>query len=70
MATQLHPDQLDLDEQLIRIRNMVADLDKRQVEIQKLTQDIKLATPQVFVQGAVAMAAVIGAAVALIKLLH
>ncbi len=70
MATQLRPDQLDIDEQLIRIRNMVADLDKRQVEINKLTQVIKLAGPQVFIQGALAMAAVIGAAAAIIKLVH
>lgn len=68
MATQLRPDQLDIDEQLIRIRNMVADLDKRQVEINKLTQDVKLAGPQVIIQAVLAVAAVAGATAAIIKL--
>ena len=55
-------------EQLIRIRKMQAELDETMVKTQKLTQDIKLATPQMFLQGALAMAALIGAGVALAKL--
>jgi len=39
------------------------------VNTQKLTQNIKLATPQMFFQGALAMAALIGAGAALAKLL-
>ena len=60
--------ELDIREQLARIRSMAVEQDKRQVEIQKLMQDIKLATPQMFFQGALAMAALIGAGAALTKL--
>ena len=58
----------DIDEQMARIRNMAIGSDKRQIEIQKVMQDIKLATPQMFFQGALAMAAMIGAGAALAKL--
>lgn len=47
---------------------MGIEQDKRMVEIRKLTQDIKLATPQMFFQEALAMAALIGAGAALTKL--
>ena len=47
---------------------MGIEQDKRQVEIQKIMQEIKLATPQMFFQGALAMAALIGAGAALAKL--
>ena len=58
----------DAREQLARIDKMQAELSKTQVEIQKITQDIKLATPQMFFQGALAMAAILGAGAALAKL--
>ncbi len=62
MATIPDPNQpLDLREQLARI-------DKMQAELQKIMQDTRLATPQTFFQGALAMAALIGAGVALAKL--
>lgn len=70
MATIPEHKDFDLAEQLARIRSMGIEQDKRMVEIRKLTQDIKLATPQMFFQGALAMAAMIGAAAALVKLLH
>ena len=68
MATHLDDDLLDLQEQIARIRMMGIEQDKRQVEIRKLMQDIKLATPQMFFQGGLAMAALIGAGAALAKL--
>ncbi len=68
MATTPQRDPLDIDEQSTRIRAMIADIDKRRVEVQKITQAIKLATPQMFFQGALAMAAIIGAGAALAKL--
>ena len=58
-----------VDEQIIRIRKLQAELDETMVKTQKLTQNIKLATPQMFFQGALAMAALIGAGAALAKLL-
>lgn len=69
MATQLDSEPpLDIREQLARIDKMQAELQKVMRETQKLGQDIKLATPQMFFQGALAMAALIGAGAALAKL--
>ena len=68
MATQLDTRELELQEQIARIRSMGIEQDKRIVEIRKITQDITLATPQMFFQGALAMAALIGAGAALAKL--
>lgn len=68
MATIPEHEDFDLAEQLARIRSMGIEQDKRMVEIRKLTQDIKLATPQMFFQEALAMAALIGAGAALTKL--
>ena len=68
MSTTPQRDPLEIDEQSTRIRAMTADIDKRRVEVQKITQDIKLATPQMIFQGALAMAVIIGAGAALAKL--
>ena len=61
MATQPQGDTLDSDEQIARIQ-------KVQAELQKIMQETRLATPQMFFQGALAMAAMIGAGAALAKL--
>ena len=50
------------------IREQLARIDKMQADLQKIMQETKLATPQMFFQGALAMAAMIGAGVALAKL--
>ena len=65
-----HPPEmpLDLKEQIARIDKMQAELQKLMRETLKITQDTRLATPQTFFQGAIAMAALIGAGVALAKL--
>ena len=69
MATQLDTDPpLDIREQLVRIDKMQAELQKVMRETQKVVQDTKLATPQMFFQGGLAMAALIGAGAALAKL--
>ncbi len=69
MATVPNSDPpLDLREQLVRIDRTQAELQKFMAETQKITQDTRLATPQMFFQGALAMAALIGAGVALAKL--
>jgi len=64
------PDRSDsyLAEQLVHIRSMGIEQDKRIAETRKLIHDTKLATPQMFFQGALAMAALIGAGAALAKL--
>ena len=50
------------------IREQLARIDKMQAELQKIMQDTRLATPQMFFQGALAMAAMIAAGAALGKL--
>jgi hypothetical protein len=69
MATAPQHDALNIEEQLARIAKMRREDEKMSVEINKLIQEIKLATPVVFFQGAVAMAALIGAGAGLYKLL-
>ena len=62
MATVPQHEILDIEEQLVRIAEM-------RVRTDKLIQETRLATPQMFFQGALAMAALIGAGAALGKLL-
>ncbi len=61
MASNPQRETLDLDEQIARIQKVNAELGK-------ILQETKLATPQTFFQGAIAMAALIGAGIALAKL--
>ena len=68
MTTQTQHATLDLEEQLARIAQMRVESEKIQTQTTKLVQDIRLATPQMFFQGALAMAALIGAGAALAKL--
>ena len=61
MATVPQHEILDIEGQLVRIAEM-------RVRTDKLIQETRLATPQMFFQGALAMAALIGAGAALGKL--
>jgi hypothetical protein len=61
MATAAQHEILDIEEQLVRIAEM-------RVRTDKLIQETRLASPQMFFQGALAMAALIGAGAALGKL--
>ena len=61
MATVPQHEVLHIEEQLVRIAEM-------RVRTDKLIQETRLATPQMFFQGALAMAALIGAGAALGKL--
>jgi hypothetical protein len=63
MATKTDP-----EIERLYIREQVMRIDKMQAELSKIQQDIKLATPQTFFNGALAMAALIGAGAALAKL--
>ena len=68
MASLPNPAPLDLLEQIARIDTMQAELQKLMRDTLKTQQDMRLATPQMFFQGALAMAALIGAGAALAKL--
>ena len=67
MATAPQHDPLYLEEQLARLAKMRRDDEKKSAEIQKLIQDIKLATPRVFYLGAFTAAALIGATAVIAK---
>lgn len=70
MAT-IAPDQpIDLREQLTRIDKMQAELQKLNADTLKVVQDTTLAKPQLLFQGALAMAALIGAVAAIVKLFY
>lgn len=60
MASQAQREILDIDEQIARI-------EKTQAEVRKIVQETRLATPQMYFQGSLATAALIGAAVAVFK---
>jgi hypothetical protein len=63
MATKSEPEL-----ERLYVREQVMRIDKMQAELSQIQQEIKLATPQMFFQGALAMAALIGAGAALAKL--
>ena len=68
MTTKPRYEPLDLEEQLARIAQMRVDSEKSQAQIHKLIEETRIVTPQVIFQGAIAMAALIGAGAALAKL--
>jgi len=59
---------IDLREQLTRIDKMQAELQKLNADTLKVLQDTTLAKPQLLFQGALAMAAMIGAVAAIAKM--
>lgn len=61
MVLKPQQEMLNIEEQLARIAKM-------RVETDKLIEETRLATPQTFFQGAIAMGALIGAGAALAKL--
>ena len=69
MATQMDREQLDLEEQLARIRQMAVNTDKAIVEIQKVQADTKVVTFATVFQGFIAIAALLGAGAAIGKLI-
>ncbi len=76
MATQMEGGELDLQEQLARIRQMGANTDKAllemqktRVDIDKVIRDTKVVTLATVFQGAIAIAALLGAGAAIAKLL-
>jgi hypothetical protein len=76
MATHFEPDRLDLEEQIIRIRAMVQESEKRQLEMSKIVDEqIKVRDeiqymPRVLIfQAMLATAALLGAGAAIAKLI-
>ncbi len=68
MTTQPQHETLNIEEQLARIAQMRIDSEKSQAQTHKLIEETRLVTPQVIFQGAIAMAALLGAGAALAKL--
>ncbi len=70
MATLSDTPSIDLREQLTRIDKMQAELQKLNADTLKVLQDTTLAKPQLLFQGALAMAGMIGAVAAVVKLFN
>ena len=68
MATQMDPGELSLQEQLVRIRQMVVNTDKAIAEMQTTRVDTKVVTFATVFQGLIAIAALIGAGATIAKL--
>jgi DNA polymerase/3'-5' exonuclease PolX len=75
MATQADPKELDVQEQIVRIRKHLAEIDKTQAEIRKLvvdaektSLDIRIAPWQPVLGGVAAGGALLAAGAALAKL--
>ena len=75
MATQMDRNELDLQEQLARIRQMgantdkaIAEIQKTRVDIDKVLKDTKIVTFATVFQGLIAIAGLIGAGAAIAKL--
>ncbi len=68
MATQIDPRELDLQEQLVRIRRAVYESDKFSAETRKLLVESKTISFATIFQGFIAVAALLGAGAAIAKL--
>jgi hypothetical protein len=75
MATQMDRAELDLQEQIARIRQMgvntdkaIADMQKTHADIDKVLLDTKIVSFSTIFQGLLAVAALIGAGAAIAKL--
>jgi len=76
MATHIPPGDLDLQEQLARIRQMgvsteqaLIEFQKTRVDIEKVLKDTRVVTFATVFQGFIAVAALLGAGAALAKLM-
>jgi len=67
MATQLDPKELDLQEQLVRIRRAVYESDKFSAETRKLLAESRSLSLATIFQGGIAIAALLVAGAALAK---
>lgn len=74
MATQIEPKELDLQEQLVRIRRAVEESEKFSAETRKIVAemikaqtDVKFQPWVILFQGALASAALVGSGIAIAK---
>ena len=68
MATQIDPKEFDLHEQLARIRKIQEESDKFSAETRKLLAESRTISLATVFQGAIAIAALLGAGAAIAKL--
>ena len=68
MATQLDPYELNLQEQLVRIRRQIEESEKFSAETRKLVAESKTIIAATIFQGGIAIAALLGAGAAIAKL--
>ncbi|MBY0303538.1 MAG: hypothetical protein K2W86_00110 [Sphingomonas sp.] len=68
MATQIDPKEFDLQEQLARIRKIQEESDKFSAETRKLLAESRTISLATVFQGAIAIAALLGAGAAIAKL--
>lgn len=67
MATQADPKELNVQEQLVRIREMVAESDRRQAEAEQRREETRLANRNSIFQAMIATGALLGAGAAIAK---
>ncbi|MDR2857328.1 MAG: hypothetical protein LBV50_05720 [Novosphingobium sp.] len=68
MATQLDPGELDLQEQLAKIRQMMDASDRDRAETRKLSAETRVISASIVLQAMLATAALLGAGAAIAKL--
>jgi hypothetical protein len=68
MATQLDPHELNLQEQLVRIRRQIEESEKFSAETRKLVAESRTIRASTIFQGGIAIAALLGAGAAIAKL--
>ena len=68
MATQIDPNKLDFEERFARLRLMIEESEKFSAETRKLVAESKSLSLATVFQGAIAIAALLGAGAAIAKL--
>jgi nicotinic acid mononucleotide adenylyltransferase len=68
MATQIDPNKLDFEERFARLRLMIEESEKFSAETRKLVAESKSVSLATVFQGAIAIAALLGAGAAIAKL--
>ena len=68
MATQIDPNKLDFEERFARLRLMIEESEKFSAETRKLVAESRSISLATVFQGAIAIAALLGAGAAIAKL--
>ena len=67
MATQIDPNELNLQEQMSRIREMIAEADRRQAEAEQRREETRLANRNSIFQAMIATGALLAAGATVAK---